>query len=63
MGASGVVLGGLVVVEVLDDGLVAGPAGVADGGSCVDSEFVVAAAQILQEGMPGDHHRRGPVGL
>ena len=29
----------------------------------VESEFVVAAAQILHEGVPGDDHLRGPIGL
>jgi hypothetical protein len=28
-----------------------------------DSELVVAAAQILHEGVPGHHHLRCPVGL
>jgi len=28
----------------------------------IDSELVVAAAQILEEGVPGDHHVRGPIG-
>jgi hypothetical protein len=31
--------------------------GDAQRGTGVDSEFVVAAAQILEEGVPGDHHR------
>jgi len=29
----------------------------------VDAEFVVAAAQILHEGMPGDHDLRCPIRL
>jgi hypothetical protein len=29
----------------------------------VDSEFEVAAAQILDEGVTGDHDLRGPIGL
>ena len=30
-------------------------------GSGVDAEFVVAATQVLDEGVTADHHRRGPV--
>jgi hypothetical protein len=33
------------------------------GGAGVGSEVVVAAAQILHEGVPGDHHVRGAIGL
>jgi hypothetical protein len=33
------------------------------GGAGVDSEFVVPAAQILHEGVPGDHDLRGPISL
>ncbi len=32
-------------------------------GAGVDSEFVVAAAQILHEGVPGDDHLGCPIGL
>jgi hypothetical protein len=32
-------------------------------GTDVDCEFEVAAAQILHEGVAGDHHLRGPIGL
>ena len=28
----------------------------------VDGEFVVSAAEVLHEGVPGDDHLRGPVG-
>jgi hypothetical protein len=28
----------------------------------VDGEFVVAAAEVLHEGMPSDDHLSGPVG-
>ena len=30
-------------------------------GAGLDCEFVVAAAQIPQEGVAGDHHLRGPI--
>jgi hypothetical protein len=29
----------------------------------VDAEFVMSAAQVLDEGMAGDHHLRSPIGL
>ena len=32
-------------------------------GHGVESEFVVAAVKVLQEGVPGDDHLRGPIGL
>lgn len=32
-------------------------------GAGVDSEFVVAAAQILYEGVAGDHDLRAPISL
>jgi hypothetical protein len=32
-------------------------------GAGVDSEFVVAAAQILDERVAGDHHLRCPISL
>jgi hypothetical protein len=31
--------------------------------SCFDAEFVVTASQVLDEGMPDDHDRRGAIGL
>ncbi len=31
------------------------------GGRCVGSEFVVATAEVVHEGVPGDDHLRGPV--
>jgi hypothetical protein len=35
--------------------------GYPQGGAGVDCEFVVAAAQILPEGMPGDQELRCPL--
>lgn len=29
----------------------------------IDSEFVVSAAKVLDEGVPGDHDLRGPISL
>jgi hypothetical protein len=29
----------------------------------VDGQFVVTAVQILDEGMPSDHHLGGPISL
>jgi hypothetical protein len=29
----------------------------------VESEFVVATPKVLHEGVPGDDHLRGPIGL